>query len=72
MLKCYSNGEGKPIEGFMQGSEKGFTNSFKQDFLFYFIMKIEAARRNLALIPANLSTHVTSVPIYLVFQILDR
>lgn len=58
MFDCYSNGEGKLMEGFKQGGRKGFTNLLKEDFLFYFIMKIEAARRNFTLIPANLVTHL--------------
>lgn len=58
MFGCYSNGEGKPTESFKQLSEKGFTNPFKQDFVFCFTMKIEAAIGNFALTPASLSTQL--------------
>ena len=58
MFDCYSNGEGKSMEGFKQGIRKGVTNLLKEDFLFHFIMKVEAARRHFTLISANLVTHL--------------
>lgn len=48
------DGEGKPMEGFKQASEKEFIHSNKT--LSYFTMKIEVARSNFALTPAKLST----------------
>lgn len=70
MLGSYSNGEGNLMEGFKEGNKKGFPNLFKQDFLFYFTMKIEAARRHFALTPDNLVTHLLVCAIYLILQIV--
>ena len=42
---------------FKQESEKGFTNSSKEDFRFYFTMKVGAGRINFAMTPVSLSTH---------------
>ena len=34
MFGCYSNGEGKSMEGFKPGGKKRFTNFFSTDNLF--------------------------------------